>query len=1149
MHLTRHCTSSLAAGVLSLTAAFATAAGNPLTLDRAEMAGISGFRTFWDTPVVVSADGATTVRDCGTFGKGNIAVWTPAKRDNGTKPGAAVFDAVHRSLLVRFPGAAAAIAAELGKGQALATAELVLPFREAEYFPELYADPSGMSFLGDLWVRLQPQWHAVAWALRQPWKADAQVGPTYNAFINGAGYWGKFGAQDETRDRFPTRLGPVEVSYKQPLGRLDLAPLLSDPAYGATLGERLRRFEDCGLLVRKEEVYDARYFTGGYEWGVSTGGRGILIGAPRLELTFVAPAKKNEAIGTLAPPADVAALAAALKGTPAAGKPTAVMPTPEQLAESAKKKGFNRPAWMPDWQWQRVQELKNLGGGTEFQADPARYAKWIDDMLSIMPRRWDGFDAAEKVQAYKLYADTWPEPVREHWQLYWWAWLMPWLDVKDIFHSWVQVPQEQAWYAETGDWRGRTTFYRPYCYNMGTMNFNHTAVTGTLIGGGIIGDARTMADGRHGLEQWPLRTWCYFDGSTQESIDHYYFAITLTSQKIFADFGPTEMDRMMGRSILAKSIGELTSAYHPGLRRFISSGGRTGVAELLVIQDGLQHAVHTLSKKGALHDVGNPDTFGMPVCGNDVPPGRVAFQTLNGPWAPDWVGNMLDEKPLPYHQICSYKMWGGFSKTPLWKTNYLGRNYGLACIDVATGNETVPIMAQWRRADQVAEKVQDIGTLLARYGVNRTEFLDSVWHGSQQRNPNGSVGTQGGGTYSLQYRNKMIVLSSPFPKLEYSGGRPLPAKVTSLQTSIALISLQAKPTWELFVDGQPVTALPAKVKFGQRLTIRDGVSFLGIIPIPATNLGRSEEIVITNEGEPTELQGGGKIKTTAVINFYNYYDEQQPLDQNRADLDAAYGGFVLELGDTAEHKDFAAFQKHIAGASLETRWEAGAGTLHVVFTSAKDRLECGFKPGYGGSWDAKLPTDQCFPYRRANGQWPYLAPGVERDCTLTQLGSTGYLEKGDATLLTEPEHMAYLLTDPVSRTCCGLNPFSEPTLWSLQTGQGRAAVLADGKLGMARITVRPSENKLWIDYAVLPEQTGPEMATCLYLTGFSGRPVVERNGQPFTGTVTEIEVKGEKAYAVPLFGDAVKATPDAILQRVQETVLKLAAGKGKPETR
>ena len=102
--------------------------------------------------------------------------------------------------------------------------------------------------------------------------ADEKSGPTFNAFINGAGYWAHCGARDTTKDRFPEQLGPVEVSYISPEGRLEVTSVLTNTAYGKTLGERLRGLSDCGLVLQKWETYDHRYFNGVYEWGTATGG-------------------------------------------------------------------------------------------------------------------------------------------------------------------------------------------------------------------------------------------------------------------------------------------------------------------------------------------------------------------------------------------------------------------------------------------------------------------------------------------------------------------------------------------------------------------------------------------------------------------------------------------------------------------------------------------------------------------------------------------------------------------------------------------------------------------------------------------------------------------------------------------------------------
>ncbi len=77
-----------------------------LTFDQPQLAGISGFRTFWDTPVVLAEDGPVVTTEHSPGGTGPNAVWALEQRNGGAKPGAIVFDAVHRSVLVRFPGSA-----------------------------------------------------------------------------------------------------------------------------------------------------------------------------------------------------------------------------------------------------------------------------------------------------------------------------------------------------------------------------------------------------------------------------------------------------------------------------------------------------------------------------------------------------------------------------------------------------------------------------------------------------------------------------------------------------------------------------------------------------------------------------------------------------------------------------------------------------------------------------------------------------------------------------------------------------------------------------------------------------------------------------------------------------------------------------------
>ena len=228
------------------------------------------------------------------------------------------------------------------------------------------------------------------------------------------------------------------------------------------------------------------------------------------------------------------------------------------------------------------------------------------------------------------------------------------------------------------------------------------------------------------------------------------------------------------------------------------------------------------------------------------------------------------------------------------------------------------------------------------------------------------------------------------------------------------------------------------MKYGQRITIKDGVSYLGIIPLPASDLGRDADVVISDDGRMTEMQGGGKAREALRINAYllKRATPLVPTDAQWQQIDLAYGGYVIEMGDTADYTDFAAFQQHIAAAGLNTAWDENARTLAVQYTSGQDTLECGYRTDYAGDWDKKVPTDQCFPYRRVNGQWPYLPAGINRDSTCSQQGTTGTLVNSGATLHTEAGHMGYLLAEPQRGEFIGMNPFPDLTACSLEVPGG-----------------------------------------------------------------------------------------------------------------
>jgi len=1040
-----------------------------------ELAGISGFRDYWNTPVVLAEDGATRLSDQGRFGSGPVADWST------DQPGAIAFDAVHRSLLVRFPKAAEEIANRLNQGYRLERVELVLPYRDTEYFPLGYDMPAGMSFLGRMWVNTPPNWHALAWPLLQPWTADAKIGPTYNAAVNGQRYWQKYGARSSEKDRYATPFERAEVSKENPNGVIDLTSYFSNEALGKTLGERIRLFADAGLLIQKEEIYDARYWRGGYEWGVATGQRAIIVNTPELKITF----KQGSGEKVVLP----AGTELAWSENPVL-EPTAVLPSPAEFAQLARGFKPTRPDWMPDWQWQRIQELIEVGGhSTTFPQSYEDYLKWIDAFLSLHPRAWKGFTAGDMAAEYAMFRTAIPAPVKDHLRLYWWAWLMPDREYTSLVQGYTAGKEAKEYYEATKDWRGNFSVYRTYMSSMGTTNFNSWAITGGMFGGWMLENERIIDEARRGYDRFMTRIWTWMDGSGQEVIDHYYFAHTLGPLKTVADYAPFPEERLAASINLEKHVDELIRTWHPNLNRFISSSGRTGIAYPLYLQDGLTYILNTLSPKSVLTDIGQTEVAGRGEMKDrgfgafafELSPAQVAHQAIDSPWAPATSVALVADKPYPYESIRSYVKWGNFQETPLWKKTYLSEHYGMASIDIAE-NETVPFMVQWRRKDAPVTSYRDLGTLLARYGINDTEFLDSLYHDDVKkvaeimesgdrnairklrRNPNGIVGTQAAPSAIVQGGNTAILFASPGKDLTRTNtDRKIPDEVTSLQMSLALFNLDVSPEWKLYLDGEPVTQLPASATFGQRITLHDGVSYLGMLPIPATNLGRQEtEVLISTKGIPTQMQGGGEIKVTLTIDAFNYHSST-PFDA-KADphaLDQAVAGYVIRAGDNSQYATFEAFQQAFAAAPFE--YTLRGDQVQVTFGEPGNELTATFDPT--AEW--KPPTTNIFPERSYRGTWPYLAEGVHRDDLHSVQSTTGLLVKHGAVLQTSQGKMAYLKVYPDQERVIAINPFKEPVSWKLSLPGGQT-VEANGLIGQCRMDVDLKHHLLVLD--INPEE-------------------------------------------------------------------------------
>jgi hypothetical protein len=1009
--------------------------------------------------------------------------------------GGETVDAVHRSVLLRFPTAAEEIRDYLRSGRVLVRAELALTYRDYEIVPAGYTCRDGMG--RKPWTDNPPNWHIELFPIRSPWKADRAHGPTFNASVNGRRYWTQYGATNETHDRLPGILEPQELSTYNHEARFDFTKLLATATLHQEAGARLRWLAQAGFLLRKLETYDSRYRQPGtaYDWNMPTGGHGLRFAAPRLLVI----GRRTTAFVTITMPST---LEAEWQIDSSDGsQPTALMPTATQITELSRHTSMPR-GQREGWELQRLAELRKAGGDdvsawANFDGDQG-YRKYVEQIIALLampPRYWVGWDVEDNLLLWYLCRDMLPAPMQDHLKAYWTAWLQPDLPTDAMVHP--QSPDAIDYWTRNHDWRGRASFFRNgYNYSVSTQNFNHTAAMGALLGGAMIGSANATADGRHGLEVLLLRFWGFLDGTTQEILDHYYLSITLSGQKMFADFAPTAVDRLMGRILVDRTMEMLVTLYHSRLRRFVSSSGRARIAGVLVEQDGIYSALHTVSKDGVIKYVDRAAirenrVHDLPIWGYDLPPGRVAMQSVVQPFAPTWVAGLIDDKPVPFEETAMETTRGAF-KPPLWRRSFLGRWHGLASTDIRGG--TVDVMAQWVRAPAKSTTMEDLGTLTVRYTANTPDIVTT----------SDGVAIQAGLPLTFQSRNRAIIFTKPHNSRDRLHAAFGDKGLSQLSTVIGLWNFADRKDWEIYADGKKIVSFPARLTFRQRILIKDGVTYLAILPLPTADLGRDAEIEIGPGGggkaDPTQAN----IAPALLISMYNL-KRDAPVPVGSLDFGAiankTYGGFVLEMGDAEQHGSFEAFTKHIADAQLSAAWHDEKRQMEVAYRTGTDLMEAAFGTDFEEPAEHFVINpghqERAIPYRRLNGQWPYLASGTERDTSWSQQGTTGRLEKNGAVLTTRAGHKSYLLADPLSGAVVGYNPLPDPQPFALSSRDG-VTLRADGKVGLLRAEYRPATQEFEITHALKPDQDAADFAKVFLISGLKEAPRVSVNGRLLT---------------------------------------------------
>ena len=1069
-----------------------------------------------------SAQAATPVTL--VFDSPQTAVLDPVQWDT-VLPHALYFDAL-RALLVRFPGMTDQVYPLLRQGYRVERAELVLVWAKQEGArPERGRGGWGAD---ELYTNNPGAWHVQAWALKRPWSvADPALGPTFNAWINGRDYWARGGGRGTGLDRAPRLFGPLPLHANSPTARLDVTPVFTEAAYGATPAIRLRTVEECGFQLQKMELADMKYRSFyAYDWSVGIGYMKIWVDQPRLVVTLV-PDATAEKPGKLPPATDIAALATqGVVGTPSVAVPA--------NWKALIARHLAKPAGVPDWQWARIQELRAigpeprdselyLGRGVNFApllaGDETAYLKAMQNLLKMAPRTWQGHPSSDFAILPAAYNDLLPPAVQDHLKLYWTAWL----------HPEVEISTEK--YLGGSVQRGGPTYFRGYTHSIGTCNFNHNAVTGALLGGQYIDAPAVRKDASYGLENLLMRTHILADGVHQEIGDTYYQAITVAGAGAIARFAEDPTDKLMGMVLRDRLLEPLMSMYHPGLRRMTHPMSRGDYTYQLLLQEGPYSVLHTLSPQGVLLHLdqlaqqrrGTPSTWGkvhgISILGDEAPPQRIAVLS---PWVEPYLAEswakIVDEKPLPwsimaYDEIAPGERFGG------WHINYLGKNYALASRDNTNYDYgTIPITSQWRHQATRVQGMDDYATLQMNFGINGA-FPPPY-------TPMGEFGV-------IQHHNTLLALKG-LPERRVI--EDLKTPVTALHTSIAIFATGNTSEREVWINEHKIDALSgarpdpgddwkkkmftrgavAQAKDRDVITINDGATYLGLIPLTANALERDKEVEISFE-YPVML----------VHTFLRSGKDPMNLDQLYAARKTPTAGYLLRMADATDFASFAAFRAQMAGITIDQHWNDAQHMAELSCMVGDDKIELGYDP-------TRYPAI----YRRVNGRWPYLAKGVMRDTPWAVQGITGRLEKAGAVLESEPGRTSYLLAVPQTGVFVGYNPLPDPTAWRM-TAPGGLQLCSDGRVSILRAVVKPATNELWINYAVKAEQRTPDMATALLVTGTQSTPKVTLNGK-LLDKPAATTVNGQPAFIIPL-GTSVAPDLAARLAKYQPQ-----AGAGEP---
>ena len=296
---------------------------------------------------------------------------------------------------------------------------------------------------------------------------------------------------------------------------------------------------------------------------------------------------------------------------------------------------------------------------------------------------------------------------------------------------------------------------------------------------------------------------------------------------------------------------------------------------------------------------------------------------------------------------------------------------------------------------------------------------------------------------------------------------------------------------------------PLSTHAGARIAIRDGATFFAVTPLPGTDLGGGNAVVL-REGTP-QVWNKITFKPALVIDSYNLKSESVVADPDWDRIRTAFGGFALELADRSDYPSFEAFERHLAASAVQTHF-TDLANASVSYQSGDDLLETKL---------AAVNGELALIEPKVNGRAAFLPPGILRDTTTSVQGTAAAIEKSGAVLRGEVGSMKFLQVEPETKTFVAWHPLPDLDKFSFSV-PGGFKIQADGRVGLVRVQVNPLTTRVTIEQAWREgQQREPDAATAFVLTGFDKPPTVEFNGAVRKHLATRM-IHGERAYLVPL---------------------------------